>query len=213
MSNTFGQIDKDFIEEGPFRATFFDIQVDDPKILSDVSLWMVDPDNDDTFFLTTGEQTTLSSGEVVYEFFGNTQRAQKLISDGTLETTKETGTLKNDETSGSTSIVVENLSVLSISAGEKITVGGDSQEYEVQSDASVSNGEATLDIDPDLQKDYSAGAEVKLLNQDAGAKLRELETDKIYLAEVSYELDALTLKAVGARKEVLVRESYSITSN
>jgi len=81
-----GFIDKDFIEEGPFRAVFYAIQMDAPESLSNVKLWFAYPDGSGTYFLADGQQDTDQDGEVVYVFNGNTRSAQKLTSDGSLET-------------------------------------------------------------------------------------------------------------------------------
>lgn len=128
LSDTFGEVGKDFIDEGPFRAVFGNIEIDSPKSLSNVRLWFTDPDTYDTYYVGKAGQSTDDDGEVIYEFFVNTQNVQRQKSDGTLES-----------------------SVVALAA------------------------------------------------------------DKIYLAEVTYELSILAKKAIGARREVLVRESYSIT--
>jgi len=92
-----GFIDKDFIEEGPFRAAFYNIQMDDPKSLTNVKLWFAFEDGSGTFFIADGQQDTDPDGETIYVFNGNTRSAQRLMDDGSLETT----TVQNED--GSTS--------------------------------------------------------------------------------------------------------------
>jgi hypothetical protein len=137
-----GFIDKDFIEEGPFRAVFYDIQVDDPSTLSGVKLWMAYPDGSATYYMAEAQEELDDEGQTIYVFNGDTQAARLLMPDGSLET-------------------------------------------EV-----LNPGTSTEEVVP---------------------KLTVLPTQRKYVAEVTFELDIVSsFRSVGARAEVLVRESHSI---
>jgi len=79
-----GYIDKDFIEEGPFRCVFYDIEMDDPAGLSSVRLWLTG--GGETYFMAQGQQKTDSDGNIVYVFNGDTLDGRPMDDDGTLRT-------------------------------------------------------------------------------------------------------------------------------
>ena len=78
-----GFIDKDAFPEGPFKCRFFQIILDDPSILSNVKLWM-GPRGGPAYYLADGIETT-EGGDTFFVFEGDTRRARKQLSDGSLE--------------------------------------------------------------------------------------------------------------------------------
>jgi len=89
-----GYIDKDFIEEGPFRAVFYNIALDDSFVLENVKLWL-GWEGEVAYYMASGVEGTDADGETIYEFNADTRRARKLMSDGSLET--KTVTVEDDE--------------------------------------------------------------------------------------------------------------------
>jgi hypothetical protein len=85
-----GYIDKDFIEEGLFKLTVWDWQMNNPESFDTVELFMT-PKNGRgyTYYLGEAVQDTDPDGKVIYVFNSNTNTANRQLEDGSIETTTD----------------------------------------------------------------------------------------------------------------------------
>jgi len=209
-----GYIDKDFIEEGPFRLVFYDIQMDDPSILENVKLWFSDKKFLNTYYMGTGVEKTDSGGNVIYVFNGDTREARKLLANGSLATEK----VLNDEAKyGISELSTQDGIATAVTSSYHVFSGGDIVEIE---DASEYNGRwEVIDAPSSDEFRFLVESGKPTINpQNGSATLVEvsaaysrLQPDRSFIAEISFTSTAFAeLRATGARGEILVRPSGPI---
>jgi len=204
--------DKDFIEEGPFRALAYDFQVDDPSVFSNVTLWL--SSQSATYWLAQGVQTTDQDGNVVYEFNGDTLAARRLTSDGTLEVEydEQGGTLADIKTAFESGQVatITTKSDHGYSVGDFVQIEGTTSYDGVW--------EITSIVDTDTFK-FALCASASTESQGTTQKVKEvpktvaMPTEKRYDAEVTVSIPSLAIDHAVAVAELLVREVHSIPNN
>jgi len=85
-----GYIDKDFIEQGLFKLTVWNWQMNNPESFDTVELFMT-PINGQgyTYYLGEAVQDTDPDGEIIYVFNSNSNTANRQLSDGSIEATTD----------------------------------------------------------------------------------------------------------------------------